>query len=67
MVILYHLSSLDILSSKPFPSVIPEFVAYLTQDNALNDLCGKTLGIPSKKKVIAYGGLCFKRHFDGDD
>ena len=32
---------LDIFSSKPYPSVIPGFVAYLIKDNALNDLCGK--------------------------
>ena len=38
---------LDILSSKPYPSVIPGFVAYLIKDNAWNDMCGKALGILS--------------------
>ena len=38
---------LDILSSKPYPTVIPGFVAYLIKDNALNDLCGKMLGMLS--------------------
>ena len=30
-------------SSKPYPSIIQMFVTYLIKDNALNDLCGKTL------------------------
>ena len=38
---------LDILSSKPYPSAIPEFVAHLIKDNALGNLCGKMLGILS--------------------
>ena len=35
---------LEILSSKPYPNAIPGIVAYLANDNALNGLCGKTLG-----------------------
>ena len=38
---------LDILSSIPYLSVIPWFVAYLIKDNALYELCGNTLGILS--------------------
>ena len=38
---------LDILSSKPYLSVIHWFVAYLVKDNALYELCGNTLGILS--------------------
>ena len=38
-------------SSKPYPSVIPGFVAYLIKDNALHVLCGTTLGILSFKSV----------------
>ena len=45
---LCHLSSKDgcgwtFLSSKPYPSVTPGFVAYLIKDNALKELCVKTL------------------------
>ena len=52
---------LDILSSKPYPSVIQEFVAYLIKDNTLNDFCVKTLGILvfHKEKVIFHGEICF--------
>ena len=38
---------LDILSSKPYPSVIPGSVACLIEDRAFGGLCGKTLGILS--------------------
>ena len=38
---------LDILSSEPYPNVIPGFNVYLIKDNALNDLCGKMLGMSS--------------------
>ena len=38
---------LDPLSLKPYSSAIPGFVAYLIKDTALNDVCGKTLGILS--------------------
>ena len=55
---------LDILSSKLSPSVIPGFVAYLIKDNALNDLCGKTLSILSFYSATKY---VFERHFDGAD
>ena len=54
---------LDILSSKPYPSVIPGFVVYLIKDNALNDLCGKTLGtllasiLPQRKGNILWGNM----------
>ena len=63
---------LDILSSKPYPSVIRGIVAYLRKDNALNDLCGKTLGILSfyfatKKMYYLMGKYVFERYFDGDD
>ena len=57
---------LDVISSKPYPSVIQRFVAYLVKDDALNDLCSKTLGILSfysatKKRVIYYRGSTFLR------
>ena len=63
---------LDILSSKPYPSVIQGFVAYLRKDNALNALYGKTLGILSfyfatKKMYYLMGKYVFERYFDGDD
>ena len=38
---------LDILSSKPYPSVIQGFIAYLIKDSELKDLCGKKPGILS--------------------
>ena len=44
---LFLLYLVYILSSNPYPSVIQGFVAYLIKDTALNDLCGKTLGILS--------------------
>ena len=39
------------------------------KDNALNDLCGKTLDISSfySDKAIYYAKMCFERHFEGDD
>ena len=63
---------LDILSSKPYPSVIPGFVAHLIKDNVLNDLFGKTLGIlrlnsATKKVKYLMRKYVFERHFDGDD
>ena len=35
---------MDILSSKPYPSVIPGFLVYVivNKDDALNNLCGKS-------------------------
>ena len=41
--IVQRLMCLDIVSSKPYPRVIPGFFAHLIKDNALNDLFGKTL------------------------
>ena len=63
---------LDILSSKPYLSVIPGFVAFLIKDNALNDLCGKRLGIlgfnsATKKSYYLVGKYVFERHFDNED
>ena len=47
---------------KPYPSVIQGFDAYLRKDNALNDLCGKTLVIlsfyfASKKMYYLWGNM----------
>ena len=42
---------LNIFIFKTKPPFIPGFVAYLIEDNALDDLCGKTLGIRSFKSV----------------
>ena len=42
---------LDILSSKPYPKVITGLVVDLIKDNALEDLCGKKLGILSYKSA----------------
>ena len=63
---------LDILSSKPYQSFIPGFVAYLMIDNTLNDLCDEMLGILSiycatKKRDYLMGKYVFERHFEGDD
>ena len=41
--IVQSLMRLDVVLSKPYPSVIPGFSAHLFKDNALNDLYGKTL------------------------
>ena len=43
---------LNILSSKPYPSVIPGLVSYLIKDHALHDLCGKMLGMLSSYSSI---------------
>ena len=45
-------------------------VAYLIKDNALNDLCGKTLDISSFCSATKEGNILlrkyvFERHFDG--
>ena len=48
---------LDILSSKPYTSVIPGFVANLIKDNLLNDLCGKTLGTLSFFSATRKGNM----------
>ena len=40
---------------------------YLIKDNALNDLCGKTLGILSFCSVAKKLKSVFARHFGGDD
>ena len=51
---------LDILSSNPYPSVIPGFIVNLIKDNAFNNLCGKTLRILSfcpKDKVILWRNM----------
>ena len=42
---MYMFKSNNLLFFSVLFSVIPGFVAYLIKDNALNDLCGKTLGI----------------------
>ena len=53
---------------KILPSVIPGFVACLIKDNALNDLCGKTLGILSFYSATKkWKKIVFERLFYGDD
>ena len=47
---------LDILSSKPYTSVIQEFVAYLIKDNTLNDFdCNDPGRIVSREPNIQSG------------
>ena len=63
---------LDVISSKPYPSVIQRSFAYQVKDDALNVLCSKTLGILSfysatKKVNILWGKYVFERHCTSDD
>ena len=44
-IYLRKMDAAEHLASNPYPSAIQGFVAYLIKDNALNDLCDKTLGI----------------------
>ena len=53
---------LDILSSKPHPSVIPGFFAYLFNDNALNVFVVRGLVylasiLPLRKGIILWGNM----------
>ena len=54
---IYHVR-LDMLSSKPYPSVTPGLFAYLIKDNVLNDLCGETLDIIEPRNEISNNVVC---------
>ena len=63
---------LDIVSSKPYPRVIPRFFAHLIKDSALNDLYGKMLDtfgfkFATMKRWDLLRKYVFQRHFDSDD
>ena len=58
LIIIERWMRMDILSSKPYLSVIPRYVAYLIQDESLYKLCVKTLSIHlffSNENIISMG------------